>query len=241
MAGISDLINKIKGLLSKDRKPDPSVMEGGDDPEYMKRFNFLWEQGFSERQIQAIMSGEVNQTDIVPERMQMDENMNFSIPQEPFTGAKGGIAGYEDGGFIRNIWNKLFSKGDKKEGTISTIKRKRFEFLDARVRSGLELSPEEQLEYNQLKKMFKRNGGTVDLLESLMPRMAGGGIKDLRQAGGMSLGPGTEKSDSIPAMLSDGEFVMTSRAVRGLGDGSRKLGAKRLYDMMHKAERNATV
>ena len=69
----------------------------------------------------------------------------------------------------------------------------------------------------------------------------GGGVKDLRQAGGMSLGPGTEKSDSIPAMLSDGEFVMTSRAVRGMGDGSRKLGAKRLYDMMHKAERNATV
>ena len=70
---------------------------------------------------------------------------------------------------------------------------------------------------------------------------SGGGVKDLRQSGGMSLGPGTEKSDSIPAMLSDGEFVMTSRAVRGIGNGSRKLGAKRLYDMMHKAERNATV
>ena len=82
-------------------------------------------------------------------------------------------------------------------------------------------------------------GGIIDVLNSL--RMANGGVKDLRQAGGMSLGPGTEKSDSIPAMLSDGEFVMTSRAVRGLGDGNRKLGAKRLYDMMHKAERNATV
>jgi hypothetical protein len=70
---------------------------------------------------------------------------------------------------------------------------------------------------------------------------SGGGVKDLRQSGGMSLGPGTEKSDSIPAMLSDGEFVMTSRAVRGIGNGSRKLGAKRLYDMMHKAENNATV
>jgi len=70
---------------------------------------------------------------------------------------------------------------------------------------------------------------------------SGGGIRDLRQAGGMSLGPGTEKSDSIPAMLSDGEFVMTSKAVRGIGNGSRKLGAKRMYDMMHRAERNATV
>jgi len=72
-------------------------------------------------------------------------------------------------------------------------------------------------------------------------RAVGGGVRDLRQAGGMSLGPGTEKSDDIPAMLSDGEFVMTSRAVRGLGNGNRKLGAKRMYDMMHRAERNATV
>jgi hypothetical protein len=30
-------------------------------------------------------------------------------------------------------------------------------------------------------------------------------------------GPGTETSDDIPAMLSDGEFVMTARAVRGAG------------------------
>ena len=72
-------------------------------------------------------------------------------------------------------------------------------------------------------------------------RAVGGGVRDLRQAGGMSLGPGTEKSDDIPAMLSDGEFVMTSRAVRGMGNGNRKLGAKRMYDMMHRAERNATV
>jgi hypothetical protein len=30
-------------------------------------------------------------------------------------------------------------------------------------------------------------------------------------------GPGTETSDDIPAMLSDGEFVMTAKAVRGAG------------------------
>ena len=33
-------------------------------------------------------------------------------------------------------------------------------------------------------------------------------------AGGEIMGPGTGTSDSIPAMLSDGEFVMTARAVR---------------------------
>ena len=63
----------------------------------------------------------------------------------------------------------------------------------------------------------------------------GGGVTDLRQ-GGMSLGPGTETSDDIPAMLSDGEFVMTAKAVRGAGGGDRREGAKRMYQMMDKLE-----
>jgi len=75
---------------------------------------------------------------------------------------------------------------------------------------------------------------------NLIPKVAQGGIMDLRNRGGMSLGPGTEKSDDIPAMLSDGEFVMTGKAVRGFGNGSRQAGAKKLYSMMHQAENNAT-
>lgn len=59
-----------------------------------------------------------------------------------------------------------------------------------------------------------------------------------RRTGQIS-GPGTETSDSIPAMLSDGEFVMTAKAVRGAGGGSRREGAKRMYKMMRKLERNA--
>jgi hypothetical protein len=49
-------------------------------------------------------------------------------------------------------------------------------------------------------------------------------------------GPGTEKSDSIPAMLSDGEFVFTAKAVRGMGNGSRLKGAKKMYKMMKMLE-----
>ena len=49
---------------------------------------------------------------------------------------------------------------------------------------------------------------------------------DLRQ-GGESEGPGTGTSDDIPAMLSDGEFVMTAKAVRGAGGGDRREGAKK--------------
>lgn len=73
---------------------------------------------------------------------------------------------------------------------------------------------------------------------------ARGGIAQLAQNGyprrtGQISGPGTEKSDSIPAMLSDGEFVMTAKAVRGAGSGSRRAGAKKMYDLMHQLEQNA--
>ena len=57
--------------------------------------------------------------------------------------------------------------------------------------------------------------------------------------GGEIVGPGTPTSDSIPAMLSDGEFVMNAAAVRGAGGGDRKQGAKRMYAMMREFEGRA--
>jgi len=61
----------------------------------------------------------------------------------------------------------------------------------------------------------------------------------LAAKGGKVDGPGTGTSDSIPARLSDGEFVFTAKAVRGAGDGSRMKGAKKMYEMMNKFERMA--
>jgi len=71
-----------------------------------------------------------------------------------------------------------------------------------------------------------------------------GGIAALARGGyprrtGQISGPGTPTSDSIPAMLSDGEFVMTEKAVRGAGNGSRREGARKMYALMHQLERNA--
>lgn len=54
--------------------------------------------------------------------------------------------------------------------------------------------------------------------------------------GGHIAGPGTGTSDDIPAMLSDGEFVMTAKAVRGAGNGSRQDGVKKMYNMMRQFE-----
>lgn len=69
--------------------------------------------------------------------------------------------------------------------------------------------------------------------------------------GGYVEGPGTGRSDSIPAdiyqngqpvekaALSDGEFVMTERAVKGAGDGNREKGAANMYAMMREFERGS--
>tara|TARA_R100000030_G_scaffold17761_1_gene12107 strand:+ start:2518 stop:3939 length:1422 start_codon:yes stop_codon:yes gene_type:complete len=65
---------------------------------------------------------------------------------------------------------------------------------------------------------------------------AGGEMEKFPRRSGAIAGAGTETSDDVPAMLSDGEFVMTARAVRGLGNGSRKAGIKKMYDLMSRFE-----
>ena len=65
---------------------------------------------------------------------------------------------------------------------------------------------------------------------------AGGEMEKFPRRLGAIAGAGTETSDDVPAMLSDGEFVMTARAVRGLGNGSRKSGVKKMYDLMSRFE-----
>lgn len=72
-----------------------------------------------------------------------------------------------------------------------------------------------------------------------MGGFAGGGTAEFPRRTGPISGPGTGTSDDIPAMLSDGEFVMTARAVRGAGNGSRREGARRMYQMMKQFEGNA--
>ena len=69
-----------------------------------------------------------------------------------------------------------------------------------------------------------------------------GGMAEVPRREMLVEGPGTETSDDIPAMLSDGEFVMNARSVRGAdpsGNGNRYAGAKNLYDMMRNFEMRA--
>jgi len=77
----------------------------------------------------------------------------------------------------------------------------------------------------------------------MRPVMAadGGSIREFPRKTGPINGPGTGTSDDIPAMLSDGEFVFTAKAVRNAGGGSRRKGAARMYKLMKSLEKGGMV
>ena len=86
---------------------------------------------------------------------------------------------------------------------------------------------------SMMNKMYAPKSQGIGSIMSMMGRtpimaFAQGGAVAMQEGGEMDPksfprmdgdinGPGTEQSDDIPAMLSDGEFVMTARAVRGAG------------------------
>jgi hypothetical protein len=103
----------------------------------------------------------------------------------------------------------------------------------------------EVIDYNQLYPTYAQPQTAINMADGgevarrvpdvSFSRYAQGGVANLMD-GGAANGPGTGTSDSIPARLSDGEFVMTSDAVRGMGDGSRKDGVRKMYDLMNSLE-----
>ena len=101
-------------------------------------------------------------------------------------------------------------------------------------------------------------GGVEDLTGGMVRGLAnGGGVMAFAQGGAVQMqeggemdpnqfprmdgdinGPGTETSDDIPAMLSDGEFVMTGRAVRGAGSYEMQADPNGIISLMPTLEEN---
>tara|TARA_R100000908_G_scaffold64794_1_gene50022 strand:+ start:269 stop:1159 length:891 start_codon:yes stop_codon:yes gene_type:complete len=96
--------------------------------------------------------------------------------------------------------------------------------------------------YDPNKNPYLTSGsGSKDFYEGINPIYSakGGGISDFPRKTGMIDGPGDGQSDDIPAMLSDGEFVMTKQAVMAAGNGDRDKGTKQMYAMMNGLENKA--
>jgi hypothetical protein len=85
---------------------------------------------------------------------------------------------------------------------------------------------------------YQRAGGSAPGGETAYPRM-----------NGAIAGVGSETSDDIPAMLSDGEFVTNAEALRGIGllagankqdkEEQRMVGARKMYEQQREAQKFA--
>ena len=99
-------------------------------------------------------------------------------------------------------------------------------------------------DYGQLLQLAKAN--TYNAGSNIVPfQLAKGGIVNLKEGGfpyatakraeGGVTGPGTGTSDEIPAYLSNGEFVVTAKAVKNAG------GSRPMYDMMDHLEQGGKL
>jgi len=86
--------------------------------------------------------------------------------------------------------------------------------------------------YNQNPFLRARGLGGTPFVQ----QAAEGGQIFPRRVGGIMPNEGVPGQDSVRAMLMPGEFVMTTDAVRGLGNGNNEQGINRMYDMMRGLE-----
>ena len=115
--------------------------------------------------------------------------------------------------------------------------------VGATIASAAMSDKERQLFYDPTKNPYLKSGSAdKDFFENINPYYSmnkGGGEMDFPEKDGIINGPGDGQSDDIPAMLSDGEFVMTKQAVMAAGNGNRNEGTKKMYDMMYSLEDKA--
>lgn len=115
--------------------------------------------------------------------------------------------------------------------------------VGATIASAAMSEKEKELFYDPTKNPYLASGsGSKDFYQDINPYYGmnrGGGVMDFPEKDGMINGPGDGQSDDIPAMLSDGEFVMTKQAVMAAGNGNRDEGTKKMYDMMYSLEDKA--
>ena len=141
----------------------------------------------------------------------MKNRPTYDPGQNPFMANGGGIQAFADGNKVEPIGQQKLS-----EMMIMNLKEKPTSTM-IKLMTAID-SPE--------------------ILAAFLGMNQGGGIQGFakgtpefpRMTGNIE-GPGTGTSDSIPAMLSDGEHVLTKQEVTQIGGGDNDLGHQRLYSM----------
>jgi hypothetical protein len=158
-----------------------------------------------------------------------DDEINSMLDKYGY--AFGGRVGFKEGGGIQALIDYLKEKEDEDEdfnlGKFSTG-------LEG-IKSGYEIATGQPLMgmKPQPTRFGLADGGLMNLREGGMPAEM-----DMRGGGFVPIGK-QRRADDVPARLSKDEFVLTARAVDGVGKattGNAKDGAKIMYDFMNKYE-----
>jgi hypothetical protein len=115
--------------------------------------------------------------------------------------------------------------------------------MDPITMAYLDILRKQEQDYGNLAFPEFGQGQVLGAKEGGIARLADGGVipqVDLREFGGDINDPnGSGDEDTVPALLADGEFVMTKQAVKGMGNGDHDQGIAMLYAMMNNNENKA--
>ena len=182
---------------------------------------------------QALSASASTVDNIQPEHLNLVEQRDLS-GTDPVGVAAGDGEGFTIGKFLKDNWGKIVlgGLGAAALGAFDTAEQPQLADL---VGPNLDEPIKPPQHYDPTWPVWQHSGEVL--------AADGGFLEEFPRRELLVEGPGTEKSDDIPAMLSDGEFVWNSAAVRGAdptGNNNRYAGASALYDMMRKFEMNGT-
>jgi hypothetical protein len=144
---------------------------------------------------------------------------------------RGGLARYNEGGMV------------PKRGGLSMANRPTLGESRSYYRYGMQpgqppgQTPQQPMPNPRGQQPPANPGMPARPMPPMMQRAMGGlAMYGFSSGGSQKLvrGPGTGRSDDIPAVLSDGEYVMDAETVALLGDGSTDEGARRLDELRKK-------
>jgi len=212
------------------------MAEGGDTPEYKG-----WKQMY-----------ELN-ADAAAEHPRHEEFITI-YESERSKMARGGVnslfleessevmRGGEDGDSVVDETENIEVASGPYEGTAADADEHSYRMFGKPYNALNEIELEEfRMEMERLQSKFMNQGGIARTAYAMgtehpvIPSKDGKQL-DMRNTGGYQPHGKAEKHDDVRALLAQGEFVMTSDAVKGLGGGDREAGAKKMYDMMHNLE-----
>ena len=241
----TNLFGNIRNMFTGGKQP--TMEELADDPLYADRIARMKSMGYTEAEMMEELGAEIMQNTSsgnlfsnifkggTPDSIKSIEDM-IKSGGSFFGDGKGGLGNAGIAGLAGLIGKMAYDEAKDFKGVPLTpltttdqlgryniaaeVARQKGEEMPSRVEFGLNPSTLPVLQGG--KPRAAAQGGIMAFAQGGAVAMANGGEPPIDPANfpvknGQIDGPGTETSDDIPAMLSDGEFVMTAKAVKGAG------------------------